>query len=265
MTSNNSFWSYVLFTLHLTVGHIGTYVPYGNYLGSSNSYIRGSGKYNMFYYLGLRKPKIKHRLSSRNLHTIPPLPLERIIFYLCLISSWCQVLCSAMVPWGELERVCNLRVCPCTQTESIVHTERWSYGIFTRPYNPNNLTIQSTAANDAPRDPIYAAPLHGILPLTRTHVYIRLGWYIYVLRYQWTTNTVTVMTRLLRRHWNSPTTWDPSSASTIFCRTHFPIWLKLNDSTHDLWFDYHFPIRLPFSNSSQITRGNPEKLESWNV
>ena len=73
MISNYAFWSSVLSIFHLTLKHIGTYVPYGKYFGRGTSYKRWSFKECMFCSLGLRHPKIEHRLSSTNLHTMPSL------------------------------------------------------------------------------------------------------------------------------------------------------------------------------------------------
>ena len=45
-----------------------------------------------------------------------------------------------------------------------------SYGLYKRPDTPNTLTCQSTAMNDAPRDPCLNGTLYGILPVHRPNV-----------------------------------------------------------------------------------------------
>ena len=53
----------------------------------------------------------------------------------------------------------------------IVHTDRQSDGISTRPYEPNNLINQSAGTNTNPRDTLHAL-LHGILSDTARSMYM---------------------------------------------------------------------------------------------
>ena len=48
--------------------------------------------------------------------------------------------------------------------QEIVCMDRHSDGIPMETDDPNTLTCQSVATNDAPKDPHPTAPLHGILP-----------------------------------------------------------------------------------------------------
>ena len=51
----------------------------------------------------------------------------------------------------------NASVFPCIHAEALVHMERLSYSIYTNLDKPNNLTRQSTATNDAFRDPLFGS------------------------------------------------------------------------------------------------------------
>ena len=141
----------------------------------------------------------------------------------------------------------------------IVHTYRRSDDLSTRPDNQNTLTCQSYNMNNAPRDPLLLAPLHGILPVSRIcYVY----GYVYG-PYVSAVVTITMSTEPLNQEPTHPCirypTLAPSLASTVTCCQPFPtgvdsrvfqfyqtqLWFQF-DQTQSL-FSIRFDSRLTYS------------------
>ena len=52
--------------------------------------------------------------------------------------------------------------------QGIVHTKKWSDGLYTILDEPNTLTCQSAATNDTPRDPLYGSVTNHITAFINT-------------------------------------------------------------------------------------------------
>ena len=137
----------------------------------------------------------------------------------------------------------NTIVCPCTQTEVLVLTGRWPYGIPTKPDKPNTLTRQSAVTNNAPRFPLY-------IPVTWNPA---RTWPDYILRlhslhsyhdhYNWKNHqciniSLRYMSFILHDHWHCHWTFPCCFLSSL------PIRLPVTNLTQILWSDLTYILLL---------------------
>ena len=138
----------------------------------------------------------------------------------------------------------------------IVCTDIWYDGIHTRPDDPNTLTHQSSATNDAPRNPLYVPIIWNpdwTRPGSTLHLWL---WYWHFRRShnfcdhrRHVTNLQSDVLFIIHKHLHQ---------HRIFFQILFPYY------THIYWFEAYFPIRLPFSDSGWVVRECPLKFEKWN-